>query len=131
MKTLQSIAWTLAGISVAIFFLVAAHALFTMEQMAKERLPHYEALWSRGWNDFNSISHSIEQLTQTTKPFVDEFPKLVRQVGSMNLSVQRMETSVTYLSSTVPPQMGIMTGQIGRMRRDMTPQGMMRNMMPW
>jgi hypothetical protein len=131
MKTFVQISWALAGLAIAAFFSVATYSLVVFVQVAHEKVPQYEVLWSRGWNDFNSISGSIRELTSTTIPFVELFPELVRQVDEMNDTVRHMDMSVTHLSATVPPQMGEMSGQMGTMQRNMTPGGMMRQMMPW
>jgi len=128
MKQFLQLAWAFAGLAVASFFGVGTYQAIHFGNLAEEKIPQYEELWSRGWDDFNSISGSIEELTDTTVPVVEN---LVQQVDEMNDTVRHMDSSVTYMAQTLPPQMSIMTDQMGRMQHNIKPKNMMRDMMPF
>jgi len=130
MRSFSYFAWGLAGLAATVFFSVATLAMVTFGQIAEEKIPQYEKLWTRGWNDFNSISASIRDLTDTTRPLIETFPTLVTQIDEMNDTVQHMDRSVEHLSITVPSQMEYMGYQMGHMQHSMTPGGMMQNMFP-
>ncbi len=127
----------LAFLSIAIFFSVASWSGYQLYSLSVEKFPEYEARWYKTFNNFDSISESINRVADVAAPVSELFPQLVDEVRQMNGSVSKMQTSVnrmdgsvSHMAETVPPQMGYMADQLGQIQHRMTPSGMMRNMMP-
>ena len=133
-------------VSIGAFFTVATAFLIYFVVWV---FPEWQATWNKGWENLNTIASSVDGVSQTVLPLSITAPVIVEQlkvmnatvetqlkvmnghVGNMDQSISGMEIDVQHMATTIPSQMGVMSNQIGRMRRNMTPGGMTDQLMPW
>ena len=111
--------------------------------------PEWQATWNKGWENLNMIASSVDGVSQTVQPLSITAPVIVEQlkvmnatvasqlkvmnghVGNMDQSISGMKIDVQHMATNIPSQMGVMSNEIGRMRRNITPGGMTDQLMPW
>ena len=133
-------------VSIGTFFIVATvfSVYFTIWVF-----PEWEATWNKGWENLNIIAASVDGVSNTVEPLSITAPVMVKQlkemnatveeqlrsmndhVGNMDQSILGMRIDVQHMAATIPPQMGVMSSQIGRMRYNMTPSGITNQLLPW
>lgn len=128
MKNLAYLCFSLAGISVALFFLVASYYLVV-------QVPKYEKIWYQASDGWDNVSHSINKLIGPMHQIsqdVHELKAITANVpglmSNMDQSMQSMNQSV----AQIPPQLDSLAYDVHQMQRniDYRPNKMMNRMLP-
>jgi hypothetical protein len=133
-------------ITIGAFFFIAS--VFTI-YFAIWIFPQWQEVWYKGWSNLNTIASSVDGVSHTVEPLsltapvvvsqlkimnqtvASQFKEMNVQMSKINGSMSSMNTNVQHLATTIPPMMGAMSGQLGRMQYNFTPEGMMKQVTPW
>lgn len=130
--------------SASVAFLSAAIFCGTATYFLVFHVPQYEKTWNAGFAGFDRVVSSIHEVAITTKPLLTVLPTSIEEMKKMNTSiatmndamitmnssVAHMDYSIEYMARVIPPRMDNMTWHMRGMKKQLSPSGMMRSMMP-
>lgn len=128
MKSFAFLCLGLAAISIAAFFLIGSYYLVI-------QVPKYEKVWYEASDGWQTISHSINKLTEPMRLVSQDMHELraisddvLVLMGGMNQSMQALDDAVTQ----IPPQLDRLSYDVHQMQRntDYKPDNVFRRMMP-
>ena len=128
MKKFTYYCLSLAALSVAAFFLIGSYYLLF-------QVPKYEKVWYEASDGWQTISHSINNLTEPMRLVSQDMHALraisdeaLALMGSMDQSMQALDQSV----EQIPPHLDRLSYDVHQMQRntDYKPDRVFRRMMP-
>lgn len=135
-----------SDIAKGLFFLISTISLLIVMYMF---IFVWQPIWTKGFNDFTTISNAINQLNRTAKPATETVPLMLVQMSAMNDTMKEMQvimqdmhtsmqtlekitphleeldTSIQNMTVVLSTQMGQMTYLIDKMENKLSPSGMM------
>lgn len=103
-----------------IFFLVSSASLCVVVLMF---IFVWQPIWTKGFNDFHTISEAISKLDQTAKPASKVAPLMLVEISKMNQSMNSMETTMIQVNYNMEQMTRVMSGEMGRMNYEVDRMG--------